>query len=194
MLEHMQKGISRTGIRNLNLACSTVSLVMLLMRLSDGIPYGASTFRYTFGWWFRFQLQVAGTLQWLHSPGSWRYVFGSLLVFSFFSLYGLTGSKVAQFFARRPPQPPISQASFESAAFQLEKCLEEHTKCKSPKMSQLPTCLVDVSGSSKGIVKHYLSSPSEKGQYACLSHCWGGPQPFILNQETLNEFVKSVPR
>ncbi|PVH99987.1 HET-domain-containing protein [Periconia macrospinosa] len=72
-------------------------------------------------------------------------------------------------------------------------CQLEHDDCSNPISPQLPSRYLDVGVSATDPIKLVVSNGA-CGQYACLSHCWGGAQPCKLTEETKSDYATEIPR
>lgn len=76
----------------------------------------------------------------------------------------------------------------------IEACLGEHGQCRDDGVTpELPTRYLDIGAGDQGIVK-VVTSAGARGDYACLSHCWGGKNECTLTSKTMGRFAKAVPR
>ncbi|KAK0657957.1 heterokaryon incompatibility protein-domain-containing protein, partial [Cercophora newfieldiana] len=68
----------------------------------------------------------------------------------------------------------------------LQGCLSSHPECRRPEPSepQLPTRVVAV-GSCDEETRVVVTKPGDRGEYAALSHCWGGAHPTVLLSSNL---------
>jgi hypothetical protein len=91
-----------------------------------------------------------------------------------------------------------SEQSFCTAFKWLETCVKEHgTLC--PKLTtshddpKLPHRVVDVTRRGSQDVR-LVETEGSLGQYACLSHCWGGEQPLVttLEPDTLSQYKRYI--
>jgi len=77
----------------------------------------------------------------------------------------------------------------------LHGCLSLHSECQRPDVPKLPTRVVAV-GSCDEETRIIVTEPGERGEYAALSHCWGGVHPVVLlssNLEALQERLHLNP-
>lgn len=69
----------------------------------------------------------------------------------------------------------------------LHKCDELHTACASTTSPFLPTRVLDVQDPT--YIRLCVSGEDKQhGQYACLSHCWGGGVPICTMRSTLQSY------
>jgi hypothetical protein len=71
----------------------------------------------------------------------------------------------------------------------LAECdtLLQHDECHRRNMSHspnLPSRVLKISGPNE--VRLHVSAQDERGQYVCLSHCWGAKQPITTTKATLD--------
>ncbi|KAH6622066.1 heterokaryon incompatibility protein-domain-containing protein [Boeremia exigua] len=74
-------------------------------------------------------------------------------------------------------EDPVCEQALAPAKAWMEECLKSHEECQSTAVSQMPTRVLELSGS-----KVSLRDTQEIGStsmYACLSHCWGDKGPSI---------------
>ncbi|KAF2269622.1 HET-domain-containing protein [Lojkania enalia] len=90
-----------------------------------------------------------------------------------------------------------SSRAFSWATNKLQECFEQHPVCRDWKSAYegafLPKRLIDVNGYGENLPRLYLSTPGERGSYAALSYCWGGPQKHATTEALLVEYVKAIP-
>ncbi|KAJ5652216.1 hypothetical protein N7507_009642 [Penicillium longicatenatum] len=74
-------------------------------------------------------------------------------------------------------------------------CLRYHSRCNQSTQITLPTRLLKLSGSGSSpeaclvIAAEITSTPV---QYACLSYCWGGPQPERTTAQVVSTYSESI--
>ena len=84
-------------------------------------------------------------------------------------------------------------ASVEVVKSWIRQCTESHPLCPaSQSIPRLPTRVIDVGAGAKGEQPRIFTSNGQMGQYACLSYCWGGPQPVTLTKATLKEMQEII--
>jgi hypothetical protein len=96
-----------------------------------------------------------------------------------------------------PPTMPnvienISNTSFEQAAFWIKQCVATHG-CGSIATPELPNRVIDI-GESFGndAIRLIETCGTTRGQYICLSHCWGGYQPLKTTSATMPLHLSSL--
>ncbi|KAK0720237.1 heterokaryon incompatibility protein-domain-containing protein [Lasiosphaeris hirsuta] len=76
----------------------------------------------------------------------------------------------------------------------IETCLTEHDGCRGDGVTpELPTRYLDIGVGDQDTVK-VVKSAGAHGDYACLSHCWGGKNECTLTSKTMGRFAKVVPQ
>lgn len=75
----------------------------------------------------------------------------------------------------------------------IDVCLTEHAGCRKERAASLPSRYLDIGLTDDSPVR-VVNSSSEHGEYACLSHCWGGKNFCILDASTEAQFREEVPR
>ena len=90
----------------------------------------------------------------------------------------------------RPVRQP-QFASFDLARRWIDDCFESHQHCPGPELPALPTRVIDV-GAEDGADPKLVLSKGQKGWYATLSYCWGGPQPFTLTLATMDSKQQGI--
>lgn len=76
----------------------------------------------------------------------------------------------------------------------IQTCLGEHDRCRGDGViPELPTRYLDIGTGDHNAVK-VVTSDGARGEYACLSHCWGGKSECTLTAKTMALFTKFVPR
>ncbi|KAE8451655.1 hypothetical protein EG329_003112 [Mollisiaceae sp. DMI_Dod_QoI] len=100
--------------------------------------------------------------------------------------------------ARNIPVNALSHDALDLARQWLNDCVSTHGECQGTVVARLPTRVIDV-GSTTGKL-FLLESKGREGQYATLSHCWGGTFPLTTTLATyeartttisFNEFPKT---
>ncbi|KAI1450460.1 HET-domain-containing protein [Annulohypoxylon stygium] len=74
----------------------------------------------------------------------------------------------------------------------LECCRVEHPQCQPSGPTPLPSRVLRISNGGSSFPQVQLlatAKGSQKGYYAALSYCWGGPQPFQLTKDNLNTLL-----
>ncbi|KAH7093213.1 heterokaryon incompatibility protein-domain-containing protein [Paraphoma chrysanthemicola] len=78
---------------------------------------------------------------------------------------------------------------------QYQNCRTQHASCKraAPTSNYRPRRLLDVALSNDQLIRLYEeSSIDPTAEYATLSHCWGGIQPFTLSASTKHQLTAGV--
>ena len=98
----------------------------------------------------------------------------------------------SRFITTRPINPEMgTPASVEVVKGWIRHCTQSHPLCPaSQSIPRLPTRVIDVGDSAKGEQPRIFTTNGLMGEYACLSYCWGGPQPVTLTKATLREMQK----
>ncbi|KAN0099845.1 Heterokaryon incompatibility protein (HET) domain containing protein [Hyaloscypha variabilis] len=86
-----------------------------------------------------------------------------------------------------------SQNNFSIARGWLEECCNTHQSCPFKRSLELPARVIDVGNLGDEQRLRLVHSHSSTGQYAALSHCWGGLIPKRLLADTLDYFQKDIP-
>ena len=90
-----------------------------------------------------------------------------------------------------------TEASVQVVQEWIQRCMQSHPNCPTPlSIPRLPTRVIDVGDGSKGdneVEPRLLITNGRLGQYACLSYCWGGPQPSTLTRATIAEMQQALP-
>ncbi|KAH0547711.1 hypothetical protein FGG08_000200 [Glutinoglossum americanum] len=90
----------------------------------------------------------------------------------------------AKFIQGRPENIyPSSDESIQQAQDWIDDCINNHRGCSKPTPSPLPTRIIKLLDGD-GLK---LSDDEERGQYATLSYCWGGPQTFCTTVGNLED-------
>ncbi|RYO97731.1 hypothetical protein DL765_011108 [Monosporascus sp. GIB2] len=86
-----------------------------------------------------------------------------------------------------------SPANWSIAKTWLDTCRESHPDCLTVAAAELPTRVIDVgeTGSSRG--PRLVETQRRSGEYAALTHCWGGKINPMLTTHTLGAFLVSLP-
>ncbi|KAK3392824.1 heterokaryon incompatibility protein-domain-containing protein [Podospora didyma] len=102
------------------------------------------------------------------------------------SFYASEDDPCASFVPIRPVHSDFATPRVISTARAfIDECRGGHPECEPRTPTRLPTRVLDVTGSQ---VKLHTPGCHELGEYVTLSYCWGGPQPLLLTQHTVDEF------
>ncbi|KAF2258818.1 HET-domain-containing protein [Lojkania enalia] len=74
----------------------------------------------------------------------------------------------------------------------LQECRASHPNCNTNPNLPLPTRVINVGSSTLDPYLH-ITSPTERGSYAALSHCWGKVLHLTTTFETLKEKQRAIP-
>ncbi|CAI6336816.1 unnamed protein product [Periconia digitata] len=77
----------------------------------------------------------------------------------------------------------------------VDDCVQNHTTCSPDETQTLPSMLLQVSGTIESpSVRLVIVSEIEVRPiaYACLSYCWGGPQPGMTLSSRVAQYVKKI--
>lgn len=94
-------------------------------------------------------------------------------------------------FARAIPDSSMSTDAFETVRFWIKDCVENHPGCSTP-ASDFPTRLIDVGIAPDDSPRLQIMRGSA-GQYAALSHCWGGNIPCKMMTDNLKAYQDALP-
>ncbi|KAG9192869.1 hypothetical protein G6011_11603 [Alternaria panax] len=70
------------------------------------------------------------------------------------------------------------------------ECRSSHKQCLQNPNTPLPTRVIHIEGPRKA--RLYVSR-TEHGEYACLSHCWGGQSIIRTTSRTIEEYTNNIP-
>ncbi|ETS78429.1 hypothetical protein PFICI_10491 [Pestalotiopsis fici W106-1] len=79
----------------------------------------------------------------------------------------------------------------EVASQWIRECRQNHVGCKVKDNLPRPTRILEVSQDLKDI--HMITEYSADADYAFLSYRWGGPQPLLLETDTVPTFQDGIP-
>jgi len=100
------------------------------------------------------------------------------------------------FIPQRPTNRDIGgHAALAAARLNLETCMKNHVSCRTPDKPILPHRLLDLGDSTKPFrtsVHLHSSLEAQRGEYAALSYCWGGPQSIQTTRSTIDAFSKGL--
>ncbi|KAJ4290282.1 hypothetical protein N0V90_010497 [Kalmusia sp. IMI 367209] len=82
-----------------------------------------------------------------------------------------------------------SAKSLEHARTWLSDCHNKHKKCSHRSNLFLPTRVLDISSPRPQV---YITRANERGDYAALSYCWGGPQTPMTTSKNIQEMVNGL--
>ena len=82
------------------------------------------------------------------------------------------------------PQRPINRdigddAALAAARLNLQACMKNHVSCLTPDKPILPHRVLDLGDLTKPFrasIRLHSILEAQRGEYAALSYCWGGPQ------------------
>ncbi|CZR55653.1 uncharacterized protein PAC_05541 [Phialocephala subalpina] len=104
-----------------------------------------------------------------------------------------------------PTRPVISQRrvaniastiALEAGKACLDTCVLKHQRCRITTLPLLPTRVLDVRefwNDSGPCIRLHSSGDGERGHYAALSYCWGGPQTITTTKIALHAHMKAIP-
>jgi hypothetical protein len=90
------------------------------------------------------------------------------------------------------PSSTASEASFNSLANWLKKCVSSHSMCNPGEATRLPHRLLQLEGLPTPKIR-LVETVGQTGLYACLSHCWGITQPIRLMKTNIQSFKTQIP-
>ncbi|KAE8314443.1 heterokaryon incompatibility protein-domain-containing protein [Aspergillus transmontanensis] len=90
------------------------------------------------------------------------------------------------------PDGALPDNAFSTVSEWIKECDESHDDCKRHEDSTLPTRLLDIGCSNTDTIKLFEPLQHEKGDYACLSHCWGSVPFFKTYKATLEANKKGI--
>ena len=85
----------------------------------------------------------------------------------------------------------LSETCVNLARQWIDECSSsqgKHEKCPKIVPAELPTRVIDVEE-----MRLRQSTPGELGDYAALSHCWGGSNPISTTKENLASYTQQLP-
>ncbi|EPE31161.1 hypothetical protein GLAREA_04128 [Glarea lozoyensis ATCC 20868] len=85
-----------------------------------------------------------------------------------------------------------SQNNFSIAKSWIEDCCNNHQSCPVKHSPELPARVIDVGNLGDEQILRLVHSHSSTGQYAALSHCWGGLISTRLLADTLKSFQTDI--
>jgi Heterokaryon incompatibility protein (HET) len=74
----------------------------------------------------------------------------------------------------------------------MRDCETNHPNCPKEKELVMPTRVLDLQIDQNTEDVRLLSASGCTGRYACLSYCWGAPQPISLKAGVLSENMKRI--
>jgi heterokaryon incompatibility protein (HET) len=76
----------------------------------------------------------------------------------------------------------------------LKICQEHHHECTSQEVPILPHRVIDVGAEdSSTSARLFINDSQQRGEYTCLSYCWGGPQDVSTTTATLEQYSICLP-
>jgi hypothetical protein len=76
----------------------------------------------------------------------------------------------------------------------LKICQEHHPECTSQEVPILPHRVIDVGAEdSSTSARLFINDSQQRGEYTCLSYCWGGPQDVSTTTATLEQYSICLP-
>ncbi|OCL03837.1 HET-domain-containing protein, partial [Glonium stellatum] len=85
-----------------------------------------------------------------------------------------------------------SDACFEQIKAWINDCVEQHSICKQPEFTALPSRVIDVGPLDGSQEPKLVETKGLFGKYLTLSHCWGGSQPIKTVRDTLEENKRCI--
>jgi Heterokaryon incompatibility protein (HET) len=85
-----------------------------------------------------------------------------------------------------------SEKCMQLASKWIKDCQENHSGCKQPPSTLLPSRVIDV-GSDGRDPFLFETGGNTEGQYVTLSHCWGKVRPLTTTLATLDDRKKEIP-
>ncbi|KAN0120056.1 Heterokaryon incompatibility protein (HET) domain containing protein [Hyaloscypha variabilis] len=90
-----------------------------------------------------------------------------------------------------------SDGTFNKIRTLLLECESNHSTCnlrRSQDLPNLPNRVLEILTEGEELaIRLHISESEERGSYAALSYCWGGPQRFTLKTMTLNSMIRGIP-
>ncbi|KAF2796295.1 HET-domain-containing protein [Melanomma pulvis-pyrius CBS 109.77] len=78
--------------------------------------------------------------------------------------------------------------------YRLKVCQEQHHECAIQERPILPRRVIDMgTGDVSASVRLIINNNQMKGDYTCLSYCWGGSQEVATTASTLEQFSTRLP-
>jgi len=114
-----------------------------------------------------------------------------LMVVEFYTLPGAPSVWPGIGPARTVSKDSSTDKSVSLAQNWLQGCLSSHPECQRPGTPALPTRVVAV-GSCDEETHIVVTEPGDRGEYAALSHCWGGAHPVVLLSSNLEALQKRL--
>jgi len=89
-----------------------------------------------------------------------------------------------------------SDRTFNKIRTLLLDCEANHSSCilgRSRDLPSLPNRVLEILNEEEELtIRLHISESEERGSYAALSYCWGGPQRFTLKSMNLNSMVRGI--
>lgn len=74
----------------------------------------------------------------------------------------------------------------------LNDCQDKHESCPRRCSPLLPTRVVDIGDEADSRIRLRSNPSGARGQYAALSYCWGGDQPYKTTMSNLNSYTQDL--
>lgn len=74
----------------------------------------------------------------------------------------------------------------------LHDCQEKHESCPRRDSPLLPTRVIDTGDGSDSTIRLQINAKGSRGQYAALSYCWGGDQPYKTTSANLQNYSQKL--
>ncbi|KAF4627069.1 hypothetical protein G7Y89_g11087 [Cudoniella acicularis] len=101
-------------------------------------------------------------------------------------------SPVARFVVGRRPDKKLTPDLIQRMRSWLNECQEKHESCVRRCSPVLPSRVVDIGDREGSPIHLYVNQNGTRGQYAALSYCWGGDQPYKTTMSNLNSYTQEL--
>jgi hypothetical protein len=96
-------------------------------------------------------------------------------------------------YASRISADTASYAAYVRVVDWLRECREKHTKCRASYEPALPSRVLDLVKLDQTSTIKLLETGGMRGEYVCLSHCWGNAQLITTERKTLELRKAGIP-
>lgn len=110
-----------------------------------------------------------------------------------FHAIAIEGDPAGEIIRQRPKMPSLSlEDSLNLARGWFDECCSSHG-CRTSEDPLLPSRVIDV-GTRYPVrsVRLHWADEGERARYACLTYCWGGPQPLSTRRANAQDFTDGI--
>lgn len=103
-----------------------------------------------------------------------------------------TGSPAARYVVGSRPHKNFTPDLIQRLRIWLDDCQDNHETCPRRHCPLLPTRVVDIGDGVGSPIRLQSNQSGSRGQYAALSYCWGGDQPYKTTMSNINSYTQEL--